>query len=347
MNKLLLLFLTTASSLVNVTSFILPGLYYPVAIARDVARKPLPVLLQDTRLVIFRNGTNHVVTHSDVCPHQGALFSGTGSVDAGGTLICGYHGFHFCNGRFLGMPGAMTKRPRGFQLPLWETAEKHGMVFVRAPGHDGIRRHVHAAPEAEDGRFRCIRGARIVQQHHQVVTENVLDMMHISYVHKAFGNRVSPLPTEVKYEAMGDFAGKSSFCYRPRPGSLASLLDPPFPEVLVENEFFLPGTTVTRVSVAGFVKTVVTRALPINDGATKLFWEVHRNFFTDGVGLGDAVMHNLMEQTLDEDVHILRHVDARHREGPLQTKYDVTIKKYRQAVEHWMATTAGHFLTET
>jgi hypothetical protein len=43
--------------------------------------------------------------------------------------------------------------------------------------------------------------------------------------------------------------------------------------VMVENEFHLPSTTVTRVITGKFVKTVVTRALPQENGSTKLFWD--------------------------------------------------------------------------
>lgn len=215
---------------------------------------------------------------------------------------------------------------------LWDVVEKNGLIYTKPPGHSCYKTNMNVVPEENDPTFRKIQGCRIIQQNHQVVTENVIDNLHISAVH-SFGNPANPLPFDFKYEAMGSFAGRSTFLYRPKPGTLASFLGEPFPTVKVENEFYLPSSTVTRVTTNKFVKTVVTKALPLDFGHTKLFWQVHRNFGCDKLGIGDYVMRNLMEKVLDEDVAILSHVDAKHRIGPIRTKYDITIKKYRSAIE--------------
>lgn len=331
-------------------AFTLPGLLYPVLFSNQLGKHPVQVYFAGNVLVLYRNSHDKVVAHTDICPHQGASFANAGHLTPSGELVCGYHGFKFCRGKFQGL-GLVNNKP-GYQMPLWETREEGGMICMKLLGscvHPHVHASVHASmayptdghtgmmqvPEALDDSFAKVVGCRMIHQDHQVVTENVLDMMHVSYVHRAFGNRASPLPTNLKYEK-GDYAGRSTFTYRPKPGSLASFLGPPFPEVLVENEFYLPSTTVTRVKTGRFVKTVVTRALPQEHGSTKLFWEVHRNFGTDSFGIGNAVMAHLMEKTLDEDVQILKHVDPRHREGPIGVKYDVTIRKYRQAINAWM-----------
>lgn len=305
---------------------------HPVALSREVTPHiPHGIVLGRQRLVIFRNSSNHLVAHSDVCPHQGALFSKSGHINACGQLVCGYHGFKFKDGAFVGLNSTRT-HCKHFKLPTWTVVESQGLVFVRKPGQHF--KDIHVVPEFGASQFKRIIGSRMIHQHHQTVSENVLDMLHISYVHKGFGNRVEPLPTQVRYEALGNYSGRSSFEYRPRPWSLASLLSKnvSYPRVLVENEFHVPGTTVTRVIVGPFIKTVVTRAMPIGSSSTRLFWEVHRNFFVDPFGLGDTLIRLLMELTLNEDVEILASVDPHHRQGPLQTKYDVTIRKYRQAL---------------
>jgi hypothetical protein len=108
-----------------------------------------------------------------------------------------------------------------------------------------------------------------------------------------------------------------------------------FPDVIVENEFFLPSTTVTRVKTGKYVKTVVTKALPHGFGKTTLFWELHRNFGIDPLGIGDYFLQILMEKTLDEDVSILKKIYPENRVGPIRTKYDVTIKSFRKAIEQF------------
>jgi len=42
----------------------------------------------------------------------------------------------------------------------------------------------------------------------------------------------------------------------------------------------------------------------------------------------------LIEKTIEEDVQMLQNVYSEHREGPLQTKYDVTIRNFRKSVTH-------------
>lgn len=322
----------------NLLAFALPGLFYAATFSHELRlNKPVGVRISDTPLVLYRNASGHVIAHSDICPHQGASFAHAGYLSPQKHLVCGYHGFKFCSGKFLGIPEPATPTSaRGFQMPQWDVRESDGIVYVRYPGKLYTQEFLEDIPEMNDPSFRKVAGSRILQQNQQCTTENVIDMLHISYVHKTFGNRDSPLPYEVKHVNLDEFSGKSTFLYRSKPGSLASFLGQAFPEVLVENEFYLPTTTVTRVKTGKYVKTVVTRALPQTFGTTRLFWEVYRNFGCDPLGVGDVVMTHLMERTLDEDVAILRHVDPLHREGPIRTKYDITIRKYRQAIEKYM-----------
>jgi phenylpropionate dioxygenase-like ring-hydroxylating dioxygenase large terminal subunit len=314
------------------SAFILPGLLYPVLLSKDLGRNPVQVNFDENRLVLYRNSTNHVVVHSDICPHQGASFA-AGHVEKD-VLVCPYHGFQFCDGKFLGLPPrTFQSKHGGFQIPLYDTVETNGLIYVKSPGYTRHETNINVVPEENDPTFRKIQGCRIIQQNHEVVCHNILDNLHVAYIHK-FGNRANPLPSDLKYEAMGNFAGRSTFLYRPKPGTLASFISKePFPEVKVENEHFLPSTTVTRVTTNNkFVKTVVTKALPQGFGQTKLFWELHRNFMLDRLGVGDYVLQNLMEKTLDEDVAILKNVYPHHRIGPIRTKYDVTIQRYQRSI---------------
>jgi phenylpropionate dioxygenase-like ring-hydroxylating dioxygenase large terminal subunit len=237
-------------------------------------------------------------------------------------VVCGYHGFAFKNGRH----GA-------FQVPLVDTLERDGLVYVR-PGGDAPGSAPPSSPlrvpEATDPRFRVVRGARHIAQNHECITFNVLDLLHLAYVHNGFGNRRQPKPLDFSYEELGEGRGRSTFRYVPRLGSLSTWLGAT--EVVVQNEFALPSTTVTRVGAGPFTKTVVTRALPVDEGETVLFWEVYRDFLNDDWGVFDEAMRSLMERTLDEDVRMLAQVDPGGRAGPLRSRFDVTIDEYRQAV---------------
>lgn len=319
----------------TVDAFLLPGLFYPLLLSTDLGRfSPHPARINGTRLVVFREkATRQAVAHSDLCPHQGASLS-KGWINVRGHLQCPYHGFAFDQGCFVGAKG--RKRGKCF-LPPWPTREEDGMVMVRSPGptsssvtHEELR-----LPEVRDPAFRRVRGVQRVRQDQRVVTENVLDNLHVAYVH-TFGSPLTPLPRNLTFEWLGNFSGRTTFSFSPRRGTLATLLQPQGAEVVVENEFYLPSTTVTRVCTGPFVKTVVTRSLPESPASTLLFYDVYRNFWCDPLGIGDALLGALMRRTVHEDMDILRHVDASHREGPLRTAFDVTIRKYREACRRWI-----------
>ncbi len=325
--------MTFAARLLLLQAFALPGMFYPVLLSSQLGRtRPVQVTVDNTRLVVFRNASGHAVAHADACPHQGASFAKRGWCEKG-KLVCGYHGFSFGNGRH-----------GKFQLPLVDALEKDGLVYLHAPGGGGHTAQSattigasqpFAVPEARDPNFSVIRGSRRIFQHHECITLNVLDLLHLAYVHNAFGNRRHSRPTQFSYQTLGEGHGRSTFKYIPRLGSLSTWLGAD--DVIVENEFALPSTTVTRVGSGRYTKTVVTRALPVNEGETVLFWELYRDFLNDGWGVCDEGMRWLMERTLDEDVRMLARVDASRRAGPLRSRFDVTIDEYRQAMAKYRA----------
>ena len=55
--------------------------------------------------------------------------------------------------------------------------------------------------------------------------------------------------------------------------------------------------------------------------------------------IGDSVMKVLMDQTLNEDIRILKNVNDAHRIGKLNTKYDRTILEFRKS----MSTILNHY----
>lgn len=318
---------------------LLRGFFFPVLLRSGLrGGKVAKSILTTTPLVLYRDHhqlENQIVVHSDICPHQGASLS-CGKLRRG-QLICPYHGFAFHRGSFCGIPDpsrrelTMKDRHHATSLPLMKSMEDDDFVYVAL--RDGIGNSAglpHQPPEATNPDFVKIVGSRLIHRPQQMVTENVLDMLHISYVH-SFGNFEDPLPKHVKYKALGEHSGRTSFWYTPQPGTLATFLGMSHQDgkVCVENEFHMPTTTITRVSVGENVKTVLTRAQPLDDDTCILFWVVYRNFAR--TSLFDGVMRAMMERTLDEDVSQLRNVYP-NAPSRIVTGYDVTIVKYREAV---------------
>lgn len=309
---------------------IVPGLFYPITQNTALLRsRPQQGWLDGKPYVIYKNQKNAPIVHSDVCPHQRASLSfGTLQHDS---IVCPYHGFVFKEGEFCGIEG-MTAQKGIKALTLLPATFDNACVYIVPYGIP----HAHLPyqpPEERDNDFVALRGFRDLNCPHQCVTENVLDLLHISFVHSGtFGNRDLPLPKHIHYTPIDDMSGRTTFRYHPRPGSVSTWLQGT--EVVVENEFHLPTTTITRVRVNGRdVKTVLTRAQPLDEKRTRLYWTLYRNFHTKSCF--DPLARILMERTLDEDAVILSqlHHDSRFQEKPLHVRYDITIDKYREALK--------------
>lgn len=318
--------------------------YYPMPCrADDIDKRPRKMMMNSEPYVVYRyNDTLHVL--SDKCPHQGASLS-KGWVNYKGNIHCPYHAFEFdTQGRFCGIPDPSkarvgvvpTRKPYVSSLNVFEFEKD---VFVCPSPNQVSCGLPYYPPEHFNDEFVYTDGSRVIHQDYRVVTENVLDMLHISYIH-SFGNRQFPLPSCVKFHELNDLHGRSTFRYRPNEMSISNKIGRS-PVVIVENEYHLPTTTITRVIAGNVVKTILTRSTPISENKTHFFYRVYRNFWRSKElpflnVVGDVVVKMLMQRTVEEDVGILRHVYADSREGTLTTKYDITIKKYREALEKYV-----------
>jgi hypothetical protein len=61
------------------------------------------------------------------------------------------------------------------------------------------------APEANNKSFYKIIGHKVIQTNTELVTENVLDMLHISFVH-TFGNRNLPMPFKIHHKKLNNIS---------------------------------------------------------------------------------------------------------------------------------------------
>jgi phenylpropionate dioxygenase-like ring-hydroxylating dioxygenase large terminal subunit len=216
-------------------------------------------------------------------------------------------------------------------LPCFPTSIHSGILFVypNASGTDDVP---FFPPEEYDSGYRSISGTRIINQNYKIVVENLLDMLHISYVH-SFGSFNTPLPSGIRYTDISDISGRTTFEYSPNDDTISTRVGNVV-RVRVQNEFHLPTNTVTRVVAGRIIKTVFTRCLPVKNNETLLFWKVYRNFWIDPYWtifsrIGDWLIRVLMERTIDEDASILQYV-YRNQTSILRTKYDITIQKYRE-----------------
>ena len=290
------------------------------------------VLFHNFPICIYRGGENKLIATSDICIHRGASLS-RGKVLKNNCLQCPYHGWEYQDGIVKTIPGVVTSKSKNeFGTPRFACQEVNEDVYL-CPTFDinsenGIKpaNNIFVPPEATDSTFSRISGKRKINRHHSLVTENVLDMMHISFVH-SFGNQISPIPFEIKYENIDTLSGKTTFHYNAGPRSMSNIIGGA-KFVTVENEFHLPDTTVTRVFAGDLIKTIVTHCYPIGKNESILHYDLYRNFMT--FSFMDPLFYSQMDITLREDVDILNGIYDNYIKGFMNTKYDITQLKFRE-----------------
>jgi phenylpropionate dioxygenase-like ring-hydroxylating dioxygenase large terminal subunit len=287
------------------------------------------VWLEDLPFVLYRNAERRWQLVYDVCPHQGASLY-RGELTNKKCLVCPYHGFRFVDGELV---HPLSARGSVLSLHVKEDSTDGTIYFLPwvdknlSPGYNLTTEPIFHVPESTDEKFSRIDGYRVVDTSSMVLTENVLDMLHISYVH-SFGNRAEPFPFDIRYQKIDDNSGRTVFMYHSGPTSISKRIAGK-DIITVENEYHLPSTTVTRVRAGDLVKTIVTRTVPYRDGKTGFFYTIFYNFHR-GL-LMDLMLRWSMEKTIEEDMSILRHVYAGLRTPLLNTKYDKTILAFRKS----------------
>ena len=187
-------------------------------------------------------------------------------------------------------------------------------------------------PEANDNRYRCVQLTKMFKQDARTVTENSLDILHISEVH-SFGNKMRPLPLTEKLEKLGEGHHRYTYEYEAGSDSIPAKLFG-VNTLIVENEYVLPHTSVARVRFGDFINTIVASALPISESETMLFVKAYRNnwVFQNSVvdKLFDKVTGDMMEKTLCEDKGVVDTIYSKFRDGNFITKYDELVRLYRE-----------------
>jgi len=314
---------------------ILP-LWLPIENIKRVSSKvPKLITIHDESFALYKDNNNNIQAIYDKCPHQGASLS-KGVITPNNTLFCSYHGFEFVNGTFCRMPTTKYFKPT-ICVPRLHVYTDKNMVYVLPLINMNCNKQnisnvplPYTAPEHYNKSFKTITGQKLIHQNSEIITENVLDMLHISFVH-SFGNRVSPIPFNIVFNKTSNISGKTTFKYFAGPTSISKQAAKEN-VVLVENEFYLPSTTVTRVIAGKFIKTVITKTLPIDDNTSIIFWELHRNFWIETLlaNVVDFFLRLTMEKTLQEDIDIISTIDKDKRFFGINTTFDITINKYRK-----------------
>jgi hypothetical protein len=293
----------------------------------------------------------------DACSHQGSSFL-KGRTYAN-TISCPYHGYIFdgINGTLIKIPKMKHIPCEHFNVNSFKVVEKGGIVYLNtiplSNETETINENlIFVEPEFYDKDHKAIYLDKHFEHYAKIVTVNSLDICHIGFVH-TFGNKQSPNPlNEIKINKLWDTDNHFQVLYNYIAGkqSLVRKLYN-FSEILVENEYVLPHTTVARVNFGNLSSTIITHALPISVKPglwkTRLFVKAYRNYMYYDLNkcqdctyplkylinkLGDHITLDTMMLTLQQDKDIVDNIDKfdyKSMHGKFSIYYDMLSDHYK------------------
>jgi phthalate 4,5-dioxygenase len=156
--------------------------WQPVALCRDLGKRPLPVVVMGEALVLFRDDKGRVGLVGSHCPHRSVDLS-YGRIEDGG-LRCLYHGWLFdVSGRCLEQPAEPvdSKYKDEIRHTAYPCREAGGAIFAYlGPGEPPLFPNFHFlnAPDAQVHQTKLYHACNYLQ-----ANEGNIDPAHLSFLH--------------------------------------------------------------------------------------------------------------------------------------------------------------------
>ncbi|MDT3427039.1 vanillate O-demethylase monooxygenase subunit [Paenibacillus forsythiae] len=259
---------------------VLSKYWYPVAIASEIADKPVAVKLLDVKLVCYRS-KGKVVIARDLCFHRGAPLS-KGWIE-NDEIVCPYHGFRYnCEGKCTAVPAhPSSKISPKLKLIMYPAVERYGLIWTCL---SGAEEQIPEFPGWDDPDFINILPPSFdIAGSSGRQMEGFLDVSHFAYVHTdSFGDRNNPEVPQYKVRREGNelFAD-----YWSTVSNYAKGQNVPIPEGFMwlrAFRVFPPFAASLTVHFPEDGKLMILNcASPVSARYTRLFCPISRNFDKD------------------------------------------------------------------
>jgi phenylpropionate dioxygenase-like ring-hydroxylating dioxygenase large terminal subunit len=292
----------------------LKNAWYVAAWSHEIGRSPAQRWIAGEPLVLFRTEAGGVAALEDRCPHRRAPLS-LGKL-IGDTIQCGYHGVTLdCSGACVRIPGQDTIPP-SMRTRSYPAVEKWQWIWVWLG--DAAAADESLIPDfrwnSEPG-WVSTGGTIDVKANYQLLTDNLLDLTHETYVHsKTIGNNAI-----VEWPMTHRMEGNEVHVQR----IMRDTPPPPlFAKVRGTNEnidrwqvirFQVPANV--SIDARGYPagSEDISRALrwfsinsitPVDERTSRYYWTITRCFAQDDEEL-TGLIHRSIHATFMEDVALL------------------------------------------
>lgn len=156
-------------------------------------------------IVLFRDDAGQPIALADACAHRFAPL-GLGKVLPGGRIQCAYHGLEFDGtGRCVHNPHGSHRIPAAAKVAAYPAHEKHFAIWIwmgdrpADPSEIPDFSHLDEADPANVSKRDCLE----MKANYKLITDNLLDLSHTSYLHDGILGSVETTEAEVSVEQHG------------------------------------------------------------------------------------------------------------------------------------------------
>ena len=266
-------------------------------------------------LVFYRRLDGGVAALDDRCPHRLYMLS-RGHLH-GDEIECGYHGIRFGADGHCALIPAQKEIPAGFSARAYPVVEKSELVFIwmgdRAKADPAL---IPDFPENRDGEWAPARDHLLIEANWQLIVDNLLDLTHLTFVHKttlaSSGIQENPLVVSVEGDRV--VARREMLDVEPAPifhtirqfkGNIdrfqnITFIPPNHIHIRVEAR---PAGKVDDPDLVHHV--VLNHLTPETERTTHYFWSISRRLRVNDPALTD-LLHRMNKTAFEEDAIILR-----------------------------------------
>lgn len=173
--------------------------WYAAALGAEIGAAPFARKICGRDLVFFRTESGRLAALEDRCAHRHAPLS-LGAVK-GEAIQCGYHGLCYdAAGKCVHIPGQASIPPRA-RVEAFTAVERHGWVWVWMG--DAVRADPARIPDWPWFDHPDWRGFQLyfhVKGAAQLFVDNLLDLSHVAFTHKASIGAASAADAEARLE---------------------------------------------------------------------------------------------------------------------------------------------------
>lgn len=184
-----------------------PCTWYAIGFTKELTNRPLKKKIVGKDIVLFRDEEGKARAVYAYCPHRGADLS-LGCVQQG-KLACAYHGWEFDGeGNCLHIPSQPDKPiPKFAHTESYPVTERAGLIWVYPEAGQKLEStpQLELFEELENKDFVLAPYESFWKAHFTRVVESVLDVVHLSFVHKkTIGKNSNPVIQQLQIEGEDD-----------------------------------------------------------------------------------------------------------------------------------------------